>query len=323
MQKFIISEKESGQTLEKYVRKVLKDAPLSFVYKLFRKKDIKVNGHWEKEKYILSSGEEVSIYITDSQLEEFKKKVDFKNLEDISNWIIYEDKNILLLNKPRGVVVQKDDKDFIALDEMVISYLMNKGEYDPNKDLGYKPAPSHRLDRNTAGIVIFGKNLETLQELAKLVSNKDKLEKKYLALVKGVVESEGEISLPLEKNSSSGKVYVSDNGKPALTRFKRVKVIKDKYSLVEVELLTGRTHQIRVHFASIEHPVIGDSKYGDFSLNKEIENKYRFKNQFLLAYSLRFNRIDGPLSYLTNKSFKISLPKELDELLLKLEKENI
>ena len=321
MQKFVVNSSESGQTLEKYVRKVLKEAPLSFIYKLFRKKDIKVNGHWEKEKYIIQEGEEVSIYITDSQLEEFKKKVVEKKVTDISNWIIYEDKNILLINKPRGVMVQKDHSGEPALDDMVISYLIDKKEYDPSKEVGYVPAPSHRLDRNTAGIVIFGKNITALRELMNIVSDKSLIEKKYLALVKGITNEKGEINVPLIKNPNSGRVSISKDGKEAITLYKRVKTIKDEYSLLEVSLLTGRTHQIRVHLASISHPVIGDSKYGDYSLNKEIESKYHFKNQFLVAYYLKFKSLSGELKYLSNKSFKIDLPKELDELLLKIEGE--
>ena len=319
MQKFIVSEKESGQTLEKYVRKVLKDAPLSFIYKLFRKKDIKVNGHWQKEKYVVSTSEEVSIYITDSQLEEFKKKVETKVVEDISNWIVYEDDNILVINKPRGVLVQGDNSGEVSLTEMVISYLINKKEYDPKLDLGYSPAPTHRLDRNTAGLVVFGKNLSAIREMVDILSNKEKVEKKYLTLVKGVTEISGEINAPLLKNSLNGRVSVSPKGKEAITQYHQVRVINNEYSLLEVKLLTGRTHQIRVHLASISHPVIGDQKYGDYSLNKEFENKYHFKNQFLVAYYLKFKSIDGKLAYLSNKSFKISLPIELDELLLKLE----
>ena len=317
MIKLVVSGKENGQTLEKYVRKVLSEAPLSFIYKLFRKKDIKVNGHWEKEKFIINENDEVSIYITDEQLDEFKKKVKEVTSSNISNWIIYEDKNILIINKPRGMIVQKDDTGDVALDEMVISYLINKGEYDPSKDLGYTPAPSHRLDRNTAGLIVFGKNIETLRYLSKIMSDKNLIEKKYLTLVVGNIEKEGEIVAPLEKNSKSGKVYVSESGKVAITRYKPIKNL-DGFTLVEVQLLTGRTHQIRVRFAYINHPVVGDSKYEDFNLNKEIENKYHFKNQFLVSYSLRFNKLEEPLKYLNNKSFRIDLPKELEELLYKL-----
>ena len=317
MKAFTVSSNESGQTLEKYVRKVLKDAPLSFIYKLFRKKDIKVNGHWEKEKYVISEGEEVSIYITDSQFDEFIKKNKEHELVNISSWIVYEDDNILIINKPRGVIVQKDDGDTTPLDEMVLSYLIEKGEYDPSKDLGYTPAPSHRLDRNTAGLVVFGKNIATLRYLSKIMQDKSLIEKKYLALVVGEVNGKGEINSPLEKNSKTGRVRVSENGKSAITRYQSIKIL-DGFSLLEVTLLTGRTHQIRVHLSSINHPVVGDSKYGDYQVNKEIENKYGFKNQFLVSYSLNFNKLDEPLKYLSGKSFNIDLPKELNELLLKL-----
>ncbi len=320
MQRFVVSGSESGQTLEKYIRKVLKDAPLSFIYKLFRKKDIKVNGHWEKEKYIISEGEEISVYITDSQLEEFVKKTKEHELVNISSWIVYEDKNILIINKPRGVIVQKDDGETTPLDEMVISYLINKGEYDPNKDLGYTPAPSHRLDRNTAGLVVFGKNISTLRYLSKIMQDKSLIEKKYLALVVGELNGNGEINFPLEKNSKNGRVRVTENGKPAITKYQSVRVL-DGFSLLEVSLLTGRTHQIRVHLASINHPVVGDSKYGDYQVNKDIESKFGFKNQFLVSYKLKFNKLDEPLKYLSGKSFEIDLPKEMKDLLLKLEEE--
>ena len=311
---FIIKKEEEGQTLEKFVKKVLSEAPLSFIYKLFRKKDVKVNGHWQDKKYFISSGEEVSIYITDSQLDEFKRQVESKQVEDISNWIIYEDENILLVNKPRGVLVQKNSEDSNALDEMVISYLVNKGEYNPNKNLGYKPAPAHRLDRNTAGIVVFGKNIATLRYLADALNDKSVISKRYLALVKGEIDKDGEINAPLLKNSKSQRVSVSNEGKPSITRYKVVETFKG-YTLLEVELLTGRTHQIRVHMAYINHPVIGDSKYGDYELNKLLESKYNFKNQFLEAYQLDFHKLNNPLKYLSGRSFKISLNDEFLNLI--------
>lgn len=311
---FIIKKEEEGQTLEKYVRKTLFEAPLSFIYKLFRKKDVKVNGHWQDKKYVISESEEVSIYITDSQLEEFKRQVENKQLEDISSWIIYEDENILLINKPRGVLVQKNTEDSNALDEIVISYLINKGEYDPNKNLGYKPAPAHRLDRNTAGIVVFGKNIATLRYLADALNDKSVIQKKYLTLVKGEIDKDGEINAPVLKNSKTQRVTVSKEGKQAITKYKVVETFKG-YTLLEVELLTGRTHQIRVHMAYINHPVVGDSKYGDYELNKELESKYGFKNQFLEAYQLDFNKLNNPLKYLSGRSFKISLINEFLNLI--------
>jgi len=319
MVKYIVSKNEEGQTLEKYVKKVLRDAPLSIIYRLFRKKDIKINGHWEDKKYIIKEGEEVSIYLSDSQIEEFKNKKQANSNEKINEWIIYEDENIILINKPRGVLVQKDEGNEEALDDMVISYLINKKEYDPTKDLGYVPAPAHRLDRNTAGIVIFGKNLLTLQYLSKIISDKSKIEKTYYALVKGKTDKKGEISLPLLKKKTHVDVDFA-SGKEAITNYKLVRYIKDDYSLIEVRLLTGRTHQIRVHLSKINHPVVGDTKYGDFKLNKEIEEKYGFKNQFLVAYKLEFKNVEGPIKKLSYQTFEISLPIECQKLLIELEK---
>ena len=320
MKKYLVKESESGQTLEKYVRKVLKSAPLSVIYKLFRKKDIKVNGHWEKEKYVISEGEEISIYLTDTQLEEFERKSSELIKSNITSWIIYEDKNILIINKPRNVIVQKDDSGESALDDMVLSYLIDKGEYDPDSDLGYKPAPAHRLDRNTAGLIIFGKNIKTLRYLSEILSDKEVVTKKYLALVKGRIESDGEINLPLLKNPKIGLVSVSKEGKEALTKY-HVEGYYGDFTLVSVTLLTGRTHQIRVHFASIGHPVIGDKKYGDFALNKEIEEKYHFKNQFLVANELSFSSLKEPLKYLSGREFEITLPKECLSLLEEVKKD--
>ena len=317
MQKYIISNKDSGQTLEKFVKKVLKDAPLSIIYKLFRKKDVKVNGHWEKEKYIVSEGEEISIFLPDEKLNEFIEQKEVENIDNVSSWIIYEDENIILVNKPRGVLVQKGKEDDVALDDMVVAYLVNKGEYDPNKDLSFTPAPVHRLDRNTAGIVIFGKNLKTIQYLNTVINDKNIVQKEYLALVKGHVLESGIIDKPLFKKTTHVEVN-EEEGKEAVTQYSLVRHVSD-YSLVNVVLLTGRTHQIRVHFSYINHPIIGDSKYGDYSLNKKIEELYKFKNQFLVAYKLKFKELSGHLDYLSNKTFEVELPHEFIELLQILE----
>ena len=309
----IVKKEESGQTLEKYTKKILSQAPISFIYKLFRKKDVKVNGRWQDKKYLISEGDEVKIFVTDEQLEQFKSQKEIRASENISNWIVYEDDNILIINKPRGVLVQKDSSDDVALDEMVLNYLQFNG-----KSLSaYKPAPAHRLDRNTAGLVVFGKNIQTLRELADALNDKKQVSKRYLALVKGDIDKDGEIAFPLEKNAKNCRVYVNENGKPSLTRYKVIKRING-FTLLEVELLTGRTHQIRVHMSHIGHPVVGDSKYGDYALNKELEEKYGFKNQFLVAYQICFNHLNNNLKYLSGKHIEIDLPEELIDLLNKL-----
>ena len=317
MQTFIVKDIDAGQTLQNYVKKVLKAAPMSVIYKLFRKKDVKVNGHWQKEKYVISSGEEISIYLNDGQLNEFIKQKVVEQVSNISSWIVYEDKNILIINKPRGVLVQKADKGDYALDDMVISYLKDKKEYDPSEVSAFAPAPVHRLDRNTAGLVIFAKKLSVAQYLNNIINDKDKISKEYIALVKGHVSKEGMIDAPLYKKASHVEVN-EELGKEALTKYELIRNVAD-YSLIRINLLTGRTHQIRVHFAYINHPLIGDSKYGDYALNKEFEEKYHFKNQFLVAHKIMFNNLDSDLKYLSNKVFEVNLPPECDNLIYILE----
>ncbi len=323
MQKYVVSDKESGQTLEKFVRKVLNVAPLSFIYKTFRKKDIKVNGHWEKEKFVVNEGDEVSIYISDEQLKEFENQKDYVPNNEIESWILYEDRNILMINKPRNVLVQKDDKGVDkALDQMVIEYLMSKGEYNPNKDKAFKPGPAHRIDRNTSGIVLFGKNHDTLVYLMELFKNHELIGKHYLSLVCGEVESDGEIDAPLRKNFDLHKVVVAkikDGAKEAKTIY-HVKERYKGYTLLDLTLVTGRTHQIRVHMSYIRHHVVGDTKYGDFKINNLVAKEYGFKNQFLHASEIHFGKLRKPLDYLSSKSFKAEMPEEYIELLNKLEK---
>ena len=311
-----VTSKDSNQRVDKYVKKYLNEAPLSFIYKLFRKKDVKINKHWVKENYILQEGDEISIYISDQQLEEFNKPKEIKKV-NLNHPIVYEDNNILIIDKPRGLLVHGDENEkVVTLANEVINYLYFKGEYNPN-DKGFTPAPAHRLDRNTSGLVVFAKNLVSLQELEELFKNKDNISKEYLALVKGKVDHKLEIDSPLLKDEKTGTVRVSKYGKSALTYVEKVKFYGD-FTLVNVQILTGRTHQIRVHLSSLGYPIVGDSKYGDFKLNKMFKDLYGFENQFLHAYKLTFKNIDGHLSYLSNKSFISKLPDKEEKLLKQL-----
>lgn len=321
MKNFIVNSKESGQTLEKYIKKVLCHAPLSFIYKLFRKKDIKVNGHWQKEKYVVNENEEITVFVTDEQLLEFEKKFNYTASDYIKDWIIYEDNNVLLINKPRGVLVQKDEgyKDK-PLDQMVIEYLMFKGEYDPQNDLAFKPGPAHRIDRNTSGIVIFGKNHDALSYLFELFQKHELIGKHYLCLVTGDIEQDGVVDVPLRKNFDTKKVVVapiSSGAKTAKTIYHPIERFGD-FTLLDITLVTGRTHQIRVHMSYIRHHVVGDGKYGDFKTNNMIDREYGFKNQFLHASEVHFGQLEKPLTNLSRRSFKADMPQEYIDLLNKL-----
>ena len=319
MKKITISSKEANQRVDKYLKKYLNEAPLSFIYKLFRKKDVKINGHWVKENYILNEGEELTIFVTDAQLEEFNKPKEIEKVT-LNHQIVYEDENILIVNKPRGLLVHGDEGEKkLTLTNQVINYLYFKGEYDPKNDHGFIPAPAHRLDRNTSGLVCFAKNLVSLQELEDLFKQKEEITKEYKALVVGKFEGTKHIDAPLLKDQKTGLVRVSKLGKSAETIAKSIGIYGD-FSLLNVQILTGRTHQIRVHLASIGYPVVGDAKYGDFKVNKEVREKYKFENQFLTAYKLSFKKIKGHLSYLSGKSFEVELPEDEEKLLAKLGK---
>lgn len=322
MKEILISKKEEGQTVYKFVRKYLNEAPLSFIEKIFRKKDVKINGIRVSKQEIIHEGDNIQIYITDQMLEEFSKPKPVTEIKNKPN-IIYEDDNILICNKPSGLLVHGDAKEKrITLSNMVLNYLYSKGEYDPSNN-AFIPGPAHRIDRNTSGLVIFGKNIKALQQLEDLFKEHDNIEKYYLALVNGRVDKEGKIDAPLMKDEIKGVVEVkpiSKGGKTALTLYE-VEEIYKRYTLLKVQILTGRTHQIRVHMAYIKHPLLGDSKYGDFKENKYFKEKFNYEGQFLHSYIFRFNKIDGFLSYLSNKEFKAPLGEKEKKIISKLKSE--
>ena len=319
---FHVNQSEAGQTLEKYVLKLLPSAPLSFIYKLFRKKDIKVNGHHEDKKFRINNDDEIAIYISDAQLEEFSKEKEIEPSLLIKDWIVYEDKNVLFVNKPRGLLVQKSAPNDESLDQLVIAYLMATNQYDPNKEKAFVPGPAHRLDRNTSGLVAFGKNHDSLELLFNLFKNHDLINKHYLALVVGEVENEkGVVDAPLKKDEKRKMVTVAKNGKTAKTVYKIIKKYEG-YSLLDITLLTGRTHQIRVHMAYVNHPIVGDNKYGNFDVNKEFKQKYGFDDQFLHAYKMGFGDLPEPLSNLSRKEFTAEPREDIANLLKELDNRN-
>jgi len=322
MNQIKVTNKEQGQRIDKYIRKYLNNAPLSFIYKLFRKKDIKVNGKKADINYILKENDLIEIYIKDDLLNNLNKPKEIE-IEKINLDIIYEDDNILIINKDPNVLIHEgeENKKANTVNNMILNYLLSKKEYSPS-DI-YTPSCVHRLDRNTSGLVIASKNLETSKILLDLFKDKENLEKHYIALVKGNTKNSETISKKLLKDEKKKFVTVDNTrGLEAITKYSKI-VSNNNYSLLKVQILTGRTHQIRVHMASINHPIINDEKYGDYKANKEFFNAYKYKYHFLHSHIIRFKDMPEKLKYLENKEFIAPLKKEQKQILSKLFKEEI
>ena len=223
--------------------------------------------------------------------------------------IIYEDDNILIINKPRGLLLQQDGSDNPSLDILVSDYLKMTA------------MPAHRLDKDTSGLCVFAKNKKVADELGKIFNDHSQIEKHYIALVSGSISEDGVVDAPLRKSFERKKMVVAplkSGAKSAITKYHPIRKFKD-YTLLDIELLTGRTHQIRAHMSYIRHHVVGDIKYGDYKINNLFKREFALENQFLHAYKLRFLDIKGSLNYLKNKEFYCDLPPQLEEILKKLD----
>ena len=307
MHELIIGHNDAGQRLDKFITKTL-DLPTSLLYKSIRLKKIKVNRKRAENNTILKAGDTVQCFLSD---EFFEKKVDKHSFESITPRldIIYEDANIMLLNKRPGVSVHEDeDGSTNTLITHVQAYLYQKGEYDPRSEQSFAPALCNRIDRNTGGIVIAAKNAEALRVMNEKIKSRE-IDKFYLAAVHGVPSPKSAtLRAYLLKDDRKNIVRVYDKNPPRgakeiVTRY-TVVAKREECSLVEVELLTGRTHQIRAHMAHAGHPLLGDGKYG---INKS-DRARGYKYQALYSYRLRFsfkNENETILDYLSGKEFKI------------------
>ena len=311
MVKLIITENEAGQRLDRFLRKYFRKATLSFIYKLIRK-DIKLNGKRAKEDTMLCTGDELSIYIPEEKAKELatdsRKKTSKRQFK-----IAYEDDNILIVDKPWGLLTHGDshEKKNTLLNQ-VCGYLQDKGEYDPSKEKTFTPAPVNRLDRNTTGLVVFGKNSATLRNLTRSIREHDNIEKYYMTMVCGSLNEPVFLNENLKRDTDSNISEVSSDGsgKAAATYVKPVSTGKN-FSLVEVRIFTGRTHQIRTHLAHAGFPLAGDSKYGDPAVNRRLK-KEGITTQLLHACRLEFKGSIEGLEYLEGTTAEAPLPSEFN-----------
>ncbi|MEE1255772.1 MAG: RluA family pseudouridine synthase [Lachnospiraceae bacterium] len=319
MQQYVIGDNEAGQRFDKYLKKILKEAPDSFIYKMLRKKNIVLNGKKCTGNEKLEKQDIVKIFLADETFEKFsgqnvhtnsealpklseelihQYQKAYQTIKNIS--IIYEDENILILDKPAGILSQKAAPSDLSLNEWLLGYLLEKDVVSATSLSTFKPSICNRLDRNTSGMVVCSKSLAGSQYMSRIIKEKT-LEKYYHCIVPGSVTLHERLTGYLYKDKTSNKVtiYKTLDEIPAKqkekaefidTEFHTLQSDK-KHSLIEVQIYTGKTHQIRAHLASIGHPIIGDCKYGFVDKNQQYSS-IGVHYQLLHAYKLVFPYIE-------------------------------
>ena len=345
MQSFQIGENQAGQRLDKFLHKFMPAAGNGFLYKMLRKKNIVLNEKNAEGKEILAVGDTVSFFFSDETFCHFTGQVaggteahhtkpesdskrhtretyvcqqdrtalyreTYATLRGIT--ILYEDKNILAVNKPAGILTQRDSSGQPSLNEWVIGYLLHNGRLSEDTLQTFHPSVQNRLDRNTSGIVLCGISLSGSQVLSELIRSR-KLNKYYITIVRGRMDEAGELSGFLSKDEQKNRVQIGVDGRAVKTAYRPL-AAEDDFTCLEVKLITGRPHQIRAHMASIGHPVMGDMKYGDAVFNADCRKKYGVHCQLLHAARVEFPLLTESFSDLSGRVFTAPLPAVFKEV---------
>lgn len=290
MEKLIVTPNEAGQRLDKLIFKYLNLAPKSFVYKMMRKKNITLNKNKCTGAEKTSTGDEITFWLSEDTINKFREKKLFQKVA--CHFIVIEEtEDLLAVNKPAGLLSQKAKPEDISVNEEAISYLMERGQVSEKSLEVFKPSICHRLDRNTSGLLIVGKSLQGLQTMAERLKERS-IKKYYLCLTAGVIHRFASIEGYLSKDDKTNRVQVSQapaKGVDYIQTIYEPLGNNGKYTLLKVELVTGKTHQIRAHLASIGHCIAGDAKYGNESVNDYFRKKYHLKHQLLHSWEMDFD----------------------------------
>ena len=322
MQKRIVGPNEAGQRLNKVLEKYLKEVPKNFIYKMLRKKNITLNGKKADGTEKTKVGDEITLWLSDETIEKFSESFHFERTKTLPE-IIFENEDILLMNKPAGVLSQKAGPQDESINEQMITYLLESHQLKDADLMSFKPSVTNRLDRNTSGLIAAGKSMAGLQALSAAFKDRT-FSKYYVCLVRGVVKDAAHIQGYLYKDEKTNKVTVTEekmHGADAIETGYEPISSNGKVTLMKIELITGRTHQIRAHLAGIGHPIIGDYKYGDMAVNEIFRAKYHLKHQLLHAWRLvmpsenELSDEDKVLKEVAGRIFEAPLPHLFQQII--------
>ncbi len=311
MRELIIDANSAGLRLDRFLGKYMAGAPASFFYKMMRKKNITLNGKKCEGPERLAEGDTVRLYLAEETIGQFRQSAEKTAGAGLASGprarlnIIYEDKHILLVNKPAGMLSQKAAAKDVSLNEHILRYLLESGKITEEQLELFRPSVCNRLDRNTSGLVICGKTLAGSREMSALLRDRS-LKKRYLCLVDGVLKGERRIHGYLKKNEQTNRVTVKDHpfgeAVPIDTVYRNL-ADNGRITLLEVELITGKSHQIRAHLADIGHGIIGDAKYGDETVNRLFRERYDLRVQLLHAWKVNFPEMKVEFAPLSGRQF--------------------
>ena len=338
MREWTVKSGEKDQRFSKYLQRRLPGAPSSFLYKMLRKKNITLNGKKASGSELLLEGDLVTLFLSDETISKFggetaggEKKEESGSDEALKEYvkayrqirgrigddgILYEDSDILAVRKPVGVLSQKASDTDRTMNEWLLGYLIEKGEADASSLRRFKPSVCNRLDRNTGGILICSKSLTGARKIAELLRDRT-LRKYYRAVVLGTVKKGGRIEGYLRKDELTNTVSFSASSKGGGNWTKTVYepiIAGKRYSLLEMELITGKTHQLRSHLAQMRHPILGDPKYGDTGVNEKIRGEFGLRGQMLWCCRVEFPHMDGDLAGLSEKVIVCDPPRIYTEI---------